>query len=184
MSSVVAAASRQHHDEERTVILIGIGGNLASFAAEMGPREIVKQALAEFPLYGAQVVAQSSWYESEPMPPLPHQRWYVNGVAIVTTALSPTRLLRKLMALENSFGRIRSIPNAPRTLDLDLLDHNGRMRDTPTLTLPHPRMHQRRFVLEPLCEIAPGWRHPRLGLTAAELLARLPPGQIIRRLDD
>jgi 2-amino-4-hydroxy-6-hydroxymethyldihydropteridine diphosphokinase len=182
VSSAAAAASRRHHDEKRPVILIGIGSNLASFAAEMGPREIVKQALAELPVYGIQIAAQSSWYESEPIPPS-HQHWYVNGVAIVTTTLTPTGLLRRLMALENSFGRVRSIPNAARTLDLDLLDHNGRLRDTPTLSLPHPRMHQRRFVLEPLCEIAPGWRHPRLGLTATELRDRLPPGPIVRRLD-
>jgi 2-amino-4-hydroxy-6-hydroxymethyldihydropteridine diphosphokinase len=183
VSSAAAAASRRHHDEESPVILICIGSNLAGFTAEMEPREFVELALAEFPPLGAEIVARSSWYESEPVPPS-DQRWYVNGVAIVTTALTPTRLLRKLLALEKSFGRIRSIPNAARTLDLDLLDHNGRLRDTPTLTLPHPRMHQRRFVLEPLCEIAPGWRHPHLGLTAAELLARLPPGELVRRLND
>jgi 2-amino-4-hydroxy-6-hydroxymethyldihydropteridine diphosphokinase len=183
VSSAATAASRRHHDEERPVILIGIGSNLASLTAEMGPREIVKQALAAFPQFGAEIVARSSWYESEPVP-ASNQPWYVNGVAIVTTALSPTKLLRKLMALETIFGRIRSISNAARTLDLDLLDHNGRLRDTPSLSLPHPRMHQRRFVLEPLCEIAPQWRHPRLGLTATELRDRLPPGQPVVRLAD
>jgi 2-amino-4-hydroxy-6-hydroxymethyldihydropteridine diphosphokinase len=64
-----------------------------------------------------------------------------------------------------------------------LLDHDYCLCDSPTLALPHPRLHQRRFVLEPLCEIEPLWRHPRLGLTAAELLARLPPGQTVHRLD-
>jgi 2-amino-4-hydroxy-6-hydroxymethyldihydropteridine diphosphokinase len=74
------------------------------------------------------------------------------------------------------------VRDAARTLDLDLLDYDGFQCSTADLTLPHPRLHERRFVLMPLSEIAPGWRHPRLGLTAAELLARLPPGQAIRRI--
>ena len=165
------------------MILIGIGSNLASFSAGLMPREIVNEALAEFPLIGAEIGARSSWYESEPVPPS-DQRWFVNGVAIVTSALGPTELLRRLLGLEDEFGRIRDIPNAARPLDLDLLDYDGQVCDTPQLILPHPRMHLRRFVLEPLCEIAPAWRHSRLGLTAAELRDRLPSGQPVFRLAD
>jgi 2-amino-4-hydroxy-6-hydroxymethyldihydropteridine diphosphokinase len=112
------------------------------------------------------------------------QPWYVNGVASVETALAPLALLEALLAVEAGFGRRRSVPDAARTLDLDLLDYDGRLCATATLELPHPRLHERRFVLAPLCDIAPEWRHPRLGLTAAELLARLPLGQPIRRLID
>jgi 2-amino-4-hydroxy-6-hydroxymethyldihydropteridine diphosphokinase len=88
-----------------------------------------------------------------------------------------------LLALETRFGRVRSAPNADRTLDLDLLDYEGRQVETEILVLPHPRLHQRRFVLAPLCEVAPEWRHSVLGLTAAELLARLPAGQPVYPID-
>src|SRR5205085_3008014 len=107
-----------------------------------------------------------------------------NAVAAVATALEPAALLDRLLALEARFGRIRGAPNADRTLDLDLLDFDGRQLQTEILVLPHPRLHQRRFVLAPLCELAPEWRHPVLGLTAAALLARLPAGQPTNPLDD
>ncbi len=85
----------------------------------------------------------------------------------------PEVLLAALHAIEARFDRERPFPNAPRTLDLDLLDMDGVCRDGPGLTLPHPRLHLRAFVLRPLLEVAPGWRHPRLG-DAAVLLAALP----------
>jgi 2-amino-4-hydroxy-6-hydroxymethyldihydropteridine diphosphokinase len=101
----------------------------------------------------------------------------VNAVAAVETSLAPIALLDALLALEAGFGRRRSVPNAARTLDLDLLDYDGRRCNGERLVLPHPRLHERRFVLAPLAEIAPQWRHPRSAKTAAELLAALPPGQ-------
>ncbi len=112
------------------------------------------------------------------------QPWFVNAVVSVASELAPQALLDALLAVEADFGRMRGAPNAARTLDLDLLDHDGRLCDTETLVLPHPRLHLRRFVLEPLCEIAPDWRHPRLRSGAAELLAQLPPGQELHRLTD
>src|SRR5690606_22413976 len=83
------------------------------------------------------------------------------------------RLLAAALAIERELGRVRSFPNAPRSIDIDLLSWGGVAVDSPTLTLPHPRLHQRAFVLVPLAEVAPEWRHPLLNLTAVELLARL-----------
>jgi len=160
------------------VIIVGIGSNLAAtpFAS---PQETAAAALAQLPRIGVRLVRQSRWYESEPVPPS-DQPWYANAVAIVATVLPPAALLAQLLALENRFGRRRSTRNAARTVDLDLLDYDGGQCAEPHLILPHPRLHERRFVLAPLAEIAPGWRHPQLGLTAVELLARLPPGQPLR----
>jgi 2-amino-4-hydroxy-6-hydroxymethyldihydropteridine diphosphokinase len=87
-----------------------------------------------------------------------------------------------MQAIETRFGRVRGAPNAARILDLDLLDHRGQVMETPSLVLPHPRLHQRRFVLAPLAEIAPDWRHPLLGMTAGQLLAQLGADQQIERL--
>ena len=129
------------------------------------------------------MVSRSRWYLSEPVPPS-EQPWYVNGVVAVETGLAPMALLDALLALETRFGRRRGVRNAARTLDLDLLDFDGRQCGTERLVLPHPRLHERRFVLAPLAEIAPQWRHSRLGLTAAELLLRLPAGQPVRPLGD
>lgn len=164
------------------MILIGIGSNLAApgFAS---PRQTAAAALSRLPAIGVAVVRRSRWYQSQPVPPS-DQPWYVNAVARVETGLDPAALLAALMALESSCGRRRGAPNAARTLDLDLLDYDGRESATGFLVLPHPRLHERRFVLGPLCEIAPDWRHPRLGFTATELLDRLPPGQPIRALSE
>jgi 2-amino-4-hydroxy-6-hydroxymethyldihydropteridine diphosphokinase len=163
------------------LILVGVGSNLAApgFAS---PRDTAEAAVAELPAIGVAVVARSPWYLSEPVP-ASDQPWFVNSVVAVATELPPEALLARLLALEARFGRARGARNAARSLDLDLLDYDGRQCTTATLILPHPRLHERRFVLIPLRDIAPEWRHPTLGMTAAELVARLPPGQPVHPLD-
>ncbi|MGH7054810.1 MAG: 2-amino-4-hydroxy-6-hydroxymethyldihydropteridine diphosphokinase [Stellaceae bacterium] len=157
------------------MILIGVGSNLAS--PRFGPpRKIVAAALDALAGEGVRICARSHWYESAPVPPA-DQPWFVNGVAALATTLGAPALLALMQRLEARFGRVRGARNAARVLDLDLLDHDGEMVETPFLTLPHPRLGERRFVLVPLAEIAPSWRHPRSGLSARELLARLPAGE-------
>lgn len=163
------------------MILIGIGSNLAAPPGKT-PLETAQGALPALAAPHLQPVACSSWYESAPVPPS-DQPWFVNAVALISTDREPEALLRRMFEVEAAFGRVRGERNAARTLDLDLLDYEGLIVDTPLLTLPHPRLHERRFVLEPLCEVAPHWRHPRLGVTASELLVRLPAGQAVRRID-
>jgi len=164
------------------MILIGIGSNLAApgFAS---PQDTASAALAEMPAIGITVERRSGWYLSQPVPPS-DQPWYVNAVVAVATTSEPDTLLTALLALEERFGRRRSAPNAARTLDLDLLDYHGRHCASARLTLPHPRLHERRFVLAPLAEVAPDWRHPLLLMTARELLARLASGQPVRALGE
>jgi 2-amino-4-hydroxy-6-hydroxymethyldihydropteridine diphosphokinase len=98
------------------------------------------------------------------------------------TGLAARDLLAVLQVVEGQFGRVRGKRNAARVLDLDLLDYQGQVIDTASLVLPHPRLHQRRFVLVPLAEIAPDWRHPLSGLTAEQLLSRLAAKQPVKRL--
>jgi 2-amino-4-hydroxy-6-hydroxymethyldihydropteridine diphosphokinase len=163
------------------MILIGIGSNLAA-PGLASPQATASAALAGLPGIGARVERRSRWYLSQPVP-ASEQPWYVNAVVAVESRLAPRTLLEALLVLERRFGRRRGAPNAARTLDLDLLDYDGRRCETARLILPHPRLHQRRFVLAPLAEIAPEWRHPTLGVSAAELLARLPEDQPVHRLD-
>jgi 2-amino-4-hydroxy-6-hydroxymethyldihydropteridine diphosphokinase len=162
------------------VILIGIGSNLPS--PRYGPpRDVLAAALAEIAAADIGIATRSAWYRSEPVP-RSDQPWFVNAVTAVTTDLGPHDLLAALQGLEEKFGRTRSEKNAARVLDLDLLDHHSQLVETPSLVLPHPLLHERRFVLVPLAEIAPDWRHPRLGLTAKQLLARLGAAQPVEPL--
>ena len=122
---------------------------------------------------GFRVTAMSSLYLTEPVD-APPQEWFLNAVAGGETALSPEALLQACLDTERALGRVRDAPRGPRTIDLDLLLYGNEVRNAPGLMLPHPRMHERRFVLVPLAEIAPAARHPILGLSAAEMLRRCP----------
>jgi 2-amino-4-hydroxy-6-hydroxymethyldihydropteridine diphosphokinase len=162
------------------LILIGVGGNLTSprFGA---PPDTLAAALVALEAEGVQVATRSAWYRTEPVP-RSDQPWFVNAVASLITHLAARDLLVVLQAAEGQFGRVRGERNAARVLDLDLLDYRGQVTETSSLVLPHPRLHQRRFVLQPLAEIAPDWRHPLSGLTAEQLLSRLAAKQPIERL--
>jgi 2-amino-4-hydroxy-6-hydroxymethyldihydropteridine diphosphokinase len=162
------------------VILIGIGGNLES--AQFGPpRDTLAAALAALKEKRIRILTRSGWYRTEPVP-RSDQPWFVNAVVSLATELGAKDLLNALQATERQFGRVREEPNAPRILDLDILDYQGEVMDTTSLVLPHPRLHERRFVLIPIAEIAPDWRHPILELTAVQLLAQLSSEQRIQRL--
>ena len=162
------------------MILIGIGGNLES--AQFGPpRDTLTAALAALKEKRIRILTRSGWYHTEPVP-RSDQPWFVNAVVSLATELGAKDLLNALQATERQFGRVRGELNAPRILDLDILDYQGEVMDTTSLVLPHPRLHERRFVLIPIAEIAPDWRHPILELTAVQLLAQLSSEQRIQRL--
>lgn len=162
--------------------LVAIGANLPRPGGGT-PIETCRWAVARLAATpGLRVRAVSSWWESAPIPPDPGSPPFVNGVALLASDLSPEALLAALHAIEAEAGRARPYPNAPRVLDLDLIDLGGRVRVGAPPVLPHPRAHLRAFVLRPLAEIAPGWVHPATGAAVEALIAALEP-QAIRRLE-
>ncbi len=152
----------------KSEIVVALGSNLKGMHKTV--EELLEEASLRLGAYGLPVVRRSSFWRSAAWPD-PSEPPYLNAVALVETLLPPAKTLRQLHALERAFGRIRSQPNAPRTLDLDLIDYRGLVSDTPPPVLPHPRAHERRFVMGPLAEIAPDWRCPRTGRTAAAMAA-------------
>jgi 2-amino-4-hydroxy-6-hydroxymethyldihydropteridine diphosphokinase len=157
-----------------TTAFLGLGSNLGDRAAALD------EALARLDQRGVRTVRRSSRYLTEPVggPPQP---WFLNMVIEVETSMVAEDLLSTCLAIENAMGRIRTEPWGPRTVDIDILLYDCVVHDTPGLTLPHPRLHERRFVLEPLAEIAPTVTHPRLLATARELCDRCPDASRVQR---
>lgn len=157
-------------------IYIAFGSNQA--LGRRTPRTLLCEAAETLETCGVRLVARSSLWQS-PAWPDPADPAYVNAVAQVETRLTPTELLLCLHEVEEQFGRVRSQRNAPRTLDLDIVDFGGLVSDGGEgPVLPHPRADQRAFVLLPLQEIAPGWKHPVTGNAISRLIDALPPGDI------
>jgi len=151
---------------------IGLGANLPSPAG--APEATIMAAIEDLRAAG-RVRARSSFYQTEPLQ-YEQQPPFVNAVLQLETEMEPEPLLDSLLAIERRYGRERTenLHKGPRTLDLDLLLVDDLLMRSPRLTLPHPELAQRRFVLAPLAEIAPDLQHPMLGATMLELLARIP----------
>jgi len=158
------------------VILVALGANVPSPAGQ--PAETLLAALRELARRAITIEKQSGFYRN-PAWPDPHDPPFINAVASIKTDLSPKALLASLHEVEAHFGRTRHAPNAPRSLDLDLLDYDGLIQPGPP-SLPHPRMQDRAFVLVPLRDVAPDWHHPLSGKSLTELIAALPTSQIER----
>ena len=160
-------------------VLLGLGANVGDTVANL--RLAIDELGREC---GVREV--SSLYRTEPVG-YEEQDWFLNAAAVVESALAPRGLLQMIARIEASAGRDRSIPNGPRTLDIDILLYRGDGAKTavgPTLPepqIPHPRMHLRRFVLEPAAEIAGDWVHPLEGRTLQTILAELPAGEAVER---
>jgi 2-amino-4-hydroxy-6-hydroxymethyldihydropteridine diphosphokinase len=151
-----------------SLALIGLGSNLGD------RRAMLEGAIAELAATpGVQVLRISSLHETEPVGGPPGQGTYLNAAAVLETTLDPVGLLRILQAIETRFGRVRTVRWGERTLDLDLLLFGDRIIETAELRVPHPGLAERRFVLEPLAEIAADAIEPRTGRTVSELLEML-----------
>ncbi len=162
-------------------IIIALGGNVPSPSGT--PRDTLASAVRSLPDEGLTVMSMSRWWRSTAWPD-PTAPEYINAVVIVEAVREPQAVLAALHRIEARHGRTRSVINAPRTLDLDLIAHGRTRMATPTLHLPHPRAADRLFVMGPLAEIAPLWRHPVDGRTAAELAAGATVGRDSRPLPD
>ena len=155
-------------------VLVALGSNLKGAYASC--QKLLEVTLDHFAEAGLTVVNLSSWWRSAAWPD-PAEPDYINGVALVETALGPHETLAALHEIEARFGRFRDRPNAPRTLDLDLIAHGRTVIREDPLILPHPRAAERLFVMGPLSEIAPDWRHPVLGELATALAATASVGR-------
>ena len=155
-------------------VFLSLGSNVGERQAQLA------EAIERLEAAGVQVIRKSAVYETEPQD-LRDQPWFLNLVLEVETKLSPIQLLTAIQAIEESMGRKRDVPKGPRSIDIDILLYGVAIVETEDLQIPHPRLAQRRFVLEPLAELAPDLPHPRSGRTMRELL-RDVQGQDVRRI--
>ena len=157
-----------------TVFYLSLGSNV-------GDREkSLREAISRVGALG-RVTSVSSFYETEPVE-VTDQAWFLNCAVALESNETPGKLMTQILSIEKALGRERLQKKGPRTIDVDILLAGDEIIDESGLTIPHPAMAQRRFVLEPLAEIAPEARHPVLRKTIRELLAELPPGQTVRKL--
>jgi 2-amino-4-hydroxy-6-hydroxymethyldihydropteridine diphosphokinase len=157
------------------IVVLGLGSNIGD------RRSALEEALSLLEARGFRLARRSSTWQTEPVGG-PPQGWFLNAVVAGETDLSPEELLAACLDTERRMGRVREERNGPRLIDVDVLLYGDVRHDSPGLTIPHPRLHERRFVLEPLCEIAPTLRHPGLGLTMAELRDRCRDRSAVRLL--
>lgn len=163
-----------------TIALVALGSNLGN------SRQVIHEAFQQLQVFSVGPIRKSSLWRSAPVDCPPGSPDFVNAVVGLVTQEdeTPESLLEKLQALEKESGRKpKKILNEPRPLDLDLIAFGNDIRSTPELTLPHPRAHLRRFVLEPLAEIAPDFVLPRQAKTIAQLLQELLDSEIVERVD-
>ena len=163
------------------MILIALGANLPSSFGT--PEETLKAAVDEIQARIGGVEAVSSIWKTAPVP-VSDQPWYRNAVVCVQSNRPAREILDVLHAIEHDFGRIRTVKNASRLLDLDLLAYGDDVVTKDDFMIPHPRMHCRAFVLIPLQEVAPNWVHPVLKRSVADLIKDLPEGQDIKTSDE
>ena len=156
------------------IVYLSLGSNMGDRAANL------RQAIDGLRSLG-EVVAVSSFYETEPVE-VTAQPWFLNCAVSLDTEKMPKQLMRQVLELEQSMGRRRLQKKGPRLIDIDILLFANSVIDTKELVVPHPAMHERRFVLEPLAEIAPDVRHPGFKKTVRELRDALGPGQMVRKV--
>ncbi len=145
-----------------------------SLGSNTGDREGNLRAAVELLAADARVLRVSPAYETEPVENT-NQDWFLNLAVEAETGLSPMRLLARVRRIERALGRVRTIPKGPRSIDIDILLYGGDVVRGARLEIPHPRMADRRFVLAPLADLAPGLRHPVTGLAVREMLEAAPP---------
>jgi len=162
----------------------GLGAELVylSLGSNMGDRSANLQVAIHRLQEAGTVKAISTLYEAEPVE-LRDQPWFLNCAVALETPLSPLELLKCVLNIESQMGRVRLRDKGPRSIDIDIVLFDDVIVEERGLKIPHPAMHERRFVLAPLAEIAPEAVHPRMGKTVRELLAALPQGQVVRRVD-
>ena len=165
------------------MILIAVGANLPGPDGQTPLQTCLQAVEAVRAIDGLEVTAVSPWYRTVAIP-RSEQPAFCNGIIRMEGDMRPVDLLAALQHVENAFGRQRGLRYASRTLDLDIIDLNGAIRATPVPILPHPRAHLRAFVLRPLLDVAPGWRHPTFRQGVSSLLAHLPPQGIEPWPDD